>query len=128
MTDQEKDKYESLFNYSQELELRIKVQQQRKALEAKEAETEIAFLGKLDMDEAEEYAPLADEISDSPTFKQRFCQLIANKNIKYLGDILDVATTIALEFNLPLGLVTLVVVKISKIAVNKYCDDLKTES
>lgn len=125
MTDQEKGKFENLWDYSEELEFRLRIQQQKRGEEATKASIQRDLLAKQEIEELKKYAPLADEISNSPTFKERFCQLIANKNIHYIGDILEIGSDILLEFNFPVGLTSLVLIKLSKIAVNQYCGDLK---
>ena len=123
MTDQKKGKFENLYDYDDELGGRLRIQQQKKGEEATKASIERDLLAKQEIEELKKYAPLADEISNSATFKERFCEFIANKNTDHIDDILDIGTDILLAFNLPLGLISLVLIKLSKIVVDEYCGE-----
>lgn len=92
-------------------------------LNNKRFELEKQLETKENLEELQRFDTSANRIFESPTFKQRFCEIATSKRIERYYDVLDIVGSIGAAMDLGLIIPAIITIKIFRFGVNQYCKE-----
>lgn len=120
---EENEGLKNLSDYSDELKLKERLKQDKRGKEALKTQLQRDLSAKQTVEELEEYAPLADEICDSPSFREQFCKLYRSRKVSDTLEIVELVGEILSPIDLPFAIGGLIALKITKKIADVYCKD-----